>query len=53
MGAGIGTYGTYGGYTAIAIGGSIRFTPNVIAKMGFSTTCGSRMMFNAGFGYSW
>ncbi|WP_232833651.1 YadA family autotransporter adhesin [Paraburkholderia kururiensis] len=50
MGAGI---GTYGGYTALAVGGSMRFTPNVIAKMGFSTTNGSRMMFNAGFGYSW
>lgn len=50
MSAGI---GTYGGYTALAIGGGMRFTPNVIAKMGFSTMNGSRMMFNAGFGYSW
>jgi autotransporter adhesin len=50
IGAGI---GTYGGYTALAIGGSMRFTPNTIVKMGFSTTNGSRMMFNAGFGYSW
>jgi autotransporter adhesin len=50
LGAGV---GNYGGYTALAIGGSARITDNTIIKMGVSATNGSRVLVNAGVGYSW
>ncbi|WP_432711326.1 YadA C-terminal domain-containing protein [Paraburkholderia acidicola] len=50
LGAGL---GNYGGYTALAVGGSARVTQNTIVKFGVSTVSGERMMFNAGVGYSW
>ncbi|WP_425606074.1 YadA family autotransporter adhesin [Paraburkholderia sejongensis] len=50
LGAGI---GNYGGYTALAIGASARVTENTIVKMGVSATNGSRLLINAGVGYSW
>lgn len=51
LGAGV---GNYGGYTALAIGGSARITENTIVKMGASTTSGgNHVLVNAGVGYSW
>jgi trimeric autotransporter adhesin len=50
LGAGL---GNYGGYTALALGGSARVTANTIVKFGVSTVNGDRMMVNAGVGYSW
>ncbi|WP_256702051.1 YadA-like family protein [Burkholderia sp. SRS-W-2-2016] len=50
LGAGI---GNYGGYTALAVGASARVTENTIVKMGVSATNGSRLLINAGVGYSW
>jgi autotransporter adhesin len=50
MGAG---FSNYGGYTAVAIGGSARLTENTIVKLGVGTVNGSRAMVNGGIGYSW
>ena len=46
--------GNYGGYSALAVGGSARITQNTIIKMGVSATSGgNHVLFNAGMGYSW
>jgi trimeric autotransporter adhesin len=50
MGAG---FSNYGGYTAVAVGGSARLTTNTVVKLGVGTVNGSRMMINGGIGYSW
>jgi autotransporter adhesin len=44
--------GNYGGYTALAIGGSARITDSTFVRMGRSATNGSRVLFNAAFRYS-
>jgi trimeric autotransporter adhesin len=50
LGAGV---GNYGGYTALAVGGSARVTQNTIVKFGVSTVSGERVMLNTSIGYSW
>ncbi|WP_346778494.1 YadA-like family protein [Burkholderia sp. Ac-20392] len=46
-------FGNYGGYTAIAVGGSARIAQNTVIKLGVGTVNGSRMMVNGGIGHSW
>ncbi|KHK49821.1 hypothetical protein PI87_25260 [Ralstonia sp. A12] len=46
-------FGSYGGYTALAIGGSARVAQNVIVRMGVSATSAGHAMVNGGVGYSW
>nr|WP_296654927.1 YadA C-terminal domain-containing protein [Paraburkholderia sp.] len=46
-------FGNYGGYTAVAIGGSVRIAQNTVVKLGAGTVNGSRLMINGGLGHSW
>ena len=46
--------GNYGGYSALSIGASARLYESVVVRFGVSTTTGgSRLLINAGIGYSW
>jgi autotransporter adhesin len=45
--------GSYGGYGALAIGVSARLTEATVVKLGLSTGGSSKVLFNAGVGYSW
>ncbi|MEM5382914.1 YadA-like family protein [Paraburkholderia phymatum] len=50
IGAGV---GSYGGYAALALGASAHVTQSTVVKLGVSATGGSRVLVNAGMGYSW
>ncbi|WP_367873676.1 YadA-like family protein [Trinickia violacea] len=43
----------YGGFAALAIGGSARISDSTIIKMGVRTASGLHMLINVGVGYSW
>jgi YadA-like membrane anchor domain len=45
--------GVYNGQTAISVGGSYRFSPNAIVKVGIGLANGEQPAGNAGIAYSW